>query len=541
MIRSRTLINGTLVFSTLLIAGGVFGVLLHKNNVRLPDMIPKLDNTYFASLFGEDENEFKNFKSLSLEISGGELVIENDQINSRQRIIPDIKTASLGWPDISVSQIDFPKFTKHDFETMWAKLPSLPEIKLPEFKWSEMPEIKLPKFALPEITWPKIDITAFKIPQVKIPATTLPKPPKIILKKIDWLDAAWSEMAKIKMPELKLPELKFPEFSLPEFASPSPSDISLYNYVTSFFSQSPADALAAIAPAAGTEEEIITLAERGADPEKGVLFQSGVKKKKESTSNRSDFKYEIEEDTLDVEGVLVPQKSTVISSSKDGKIAKIHFDNGDMFRKGDILVEYSCEDLKAELDVANAEKDYTGKRVVRNQKLLNLDIISDIEHLGVKTEDVKAEGQARIIESRMEQCYIRAAYDGRVTNRLANDHEYTRSDRVLMEVASLDDLEIEFLLPSRWLRWVNTDAPVTLKITETGESYKAKIKRIYGEIDPVSQSIQISAALDQYDSPLLPGMSGTVHLDIPAIREAGITGFLETPRYSSHDTHEEMQ
>ena len=173
---------------------------------------------------------------------------------------------------------------------------------------------------------------------------------------------------------------------------------------------------------------------------------------------------------------------------------------------------------------------------MRHQKLLNLDIISDIDHLGIKTEDIKAAGQAKIIESRMEQCYIRAAYDGRVTNRLANPHEYTRSDRVLMEVASLDDLEIEFLLPSRWLRWVNVGAPLTLNIEETGETYSAVIERIHGEVDPVSQSIQISAKLDTYESPLLPGMSGNVHLDITAIRNAGIKGFLEEPRYSSADT-----
>ena len=53
------------------------------------------------------------------------------------------------------------------------------------------------------------------------------------------------------------------------------------------------------------------------------------------------------------------------------------------------------------------------------------------------------------------------------------------------------------------------------------------IKQIYGEVDPVSQSIQIRAGLDDYQEPLLPGMSGQVSIDIREVRQAGITGFLE--------------
>lgn len=273
--------------------------------------------------------------------------------------------------------------------------------------------------------------------------------------------------------------------------------------------------------------------EPAAGNEGKIVVAQKVSQADEPLDEKIDFKYDIEDEILNVEGVLVPQSSTVISSSRDGKIAKINFENGDMFQKGDILIEYVCEDFEAEMEAAKAKKSLTEKRMMRNEKLLKLDIISDIEHLGFKAEDIKASAQARIVEQRMEQCYIRAAYDGRVTNKLANEHEFTRTDRVLMEVASLDDLEVEFLVPSRWLRWVNVDAPIALQVNETDEAYDATIKRIYGEIDPVSQSIQMTAKLDEYSSPLLPGMSGTITIDVARIRDAGVYGFLEQPRYSS--------
>jgi hypothetical protein len=74
---------------------------------------------------------------------------------------------------------------------------------------------------------------------------------------------------------------------------------------------------------------------------------------------------------------------------------------------------------------------------------------------------------------------------------------------------------------------VDVGAPITIQINETNKTYNATIKHIYGEVDPVSQSVQVTAQLESYADPLLPGMSGTSTIDLNAIRDAGIYGFLE--------------
>lgn len=241
-----------------------------------------------------------------------------------------------------------------------------------------------------------------------------------------------------------------------------------------------------------------------------------------------DFEYEIEETELTAEAVLVPRSKTVISSSRDGKIKTINFKNGDHFKKGDVILEYHCDDLRAELNAVRAEKKFAGQKQLTTSRLFNMELSSTLEVSQSKVENEQAMAKAKLVEQRIKDCTIRADYDGRVVKKLANDNEYTRTDRVLLEVASKGTLDVEFLLPSRALRWVNVDAPISLVINETEREYNGKIKQIYGEVDPVSQSIQIRASLDGYDQPLLPGMSGQITVDIPKIREAGIAGFLET-------------
>ena len=239
------------------------------------------------------------------------------------------------------------------------------------------------------------------------------------------------------------------------------------------------------------------------------------------------YEYEIEDEELISEAVLVPQSKTVISSSRDGKIKKVHFKNGDHFKKGDIILEYHCDDIRAELEAVNVERKFARQKQLTTSRLFNMDLSSKLEVEQSHVEKHQAQAKKKTIETRINDCVIRADYDGRVVKRMANDNEYTRTDRVLMEVAAKGRLDIEFLLPSKSLRWVNIDAPITITVSETGRKYAGVIKQIYGEVDPVSQSIQIRAGLDDYQEPLLPGMSGQVSIDIREVRQAGITGFLE--------------
>jgi len=240
------------------------------------------------------------------------------------------------------------------------------------------------------------------------------------------------------------------------------------------------------------------------------------------------YEYEIEDEELISEAVLVPRAKTVVSSSRDGKIKKVHFKNGDHFKKGDTILEYHCDDIRAELEAARVERKFARQKQLTTSRLFNMDLSSKLEVEQSHVEKHQAQAKKETIETRINDCIIRADYDGRVVKRMANDNEYTRTDRVLMEIAAKDTLDIEFLLPSKSLRWVNIDAPITIRINETDREYTGTIKQIYGEVDPVSQSIQIRAGLDEYQEPLLPGMSGQVMIDVRGVRQAGIAGFLET-------------
>ncbi|MFK7840002.1 MAG: efflux RND transporter periplasmic adaptor subunit [Bdellovibrionales bacterium] len=398
---------------------------------------------------------------------------------------------------------------------MRLKRPTLPKLKI------RLPKLQLPnmrrlKLTLPQLKPPKITVRKITLPRFKLPTVRLSKPTfKIpVFKRPTWPHINFSRpLQALVVVVILLSILNIFITGIITTNGSSPwglhviSSIKTMQFppiVSPVSAGEKPDGLNAINPAAGLETE----------PDYSEL--------PEDTG-----RYQIENKSIEVEAVLIPHDTTVISSSQDSKIISINFDNGETFKKGDVLVEYDCKDVRAEVEIAKTQQQLTAEKSATSYKLFKLDIISNIEKLELESENKQAEARIGLYTSRMESCFIRAEYDGRVVKRLANAGEFTRTDRVLMEVASLDYLKAEFLLPSRWLRWVNVGAPINIALNETDTSYNATIQYIYGEVDPVSQSIQMTAQLDNYQDRLLPGMSGKATIDIGAIRDAGIYGYLD--------------
>jgi hypothetical protein len=72
---------------------------------------------------------------------------------------------------------------------------------------------------------------------------------------------------------------------------------------------------------------------------------------------------------------------------------------------------------------------------------------------------------------------------------------------------------------------LNIGTELEIFINETDRTYGAKIVAIHGEVDPVSQSIQVVAEMEDYHEELLPGMSGRATFNAQTTRN-GVDGFL---------------
>lgn len=241
----------------------------------------------------------------------------------------------------------------------------------------------------------------------------------------------------------------------------------------------------------------------------------------ESSSANSDTNEE-----FTVQAVLGAKRQIVLASGLDSKITKFSIESGDRFKKGDVLIQYDCAVDQARLSEAMSRQRVTEQQLIAYQKLSSLDSVADIELMVARENNEQNKALISQIQGRLKSCKHIAPWDGRVMRKMASQYEYVQRGRVLMEIASHDPLRAEFLIPSTWLRWLNLDTPVSIYIRETDRTYTAKIINVFGEVDPVSQSVQVVAEIEKYHEELLPGMSGRATFTQNTIEKGNSKGFL---------------
>lgn len=211
----------------------------------------------------------------------------------------------------------------------------------------------------------------------------------------------------------------------------------------------------------------------------------------------------------DVQTVLVANQKATFSSPVTRRVSELPFKDGDTFKKGDVLIAYDCRIDKAEHKQAEAFLKAAEAKWKAKKKLKNLSSISDLDLVMAEAEYQKAQTEYKISDVRVDYCALEAPYDGRITGINVNLHETVKAGQDILSVASLERLNARMLVPSKWLSWLDVGIDLTVRVFETGQSYSAKIVRIGGAVDEVSQSIMVVAEVQNVDDNVLPGMTGT--------------------------------
>ncbi|MGW9065872.1 efflux RND transporter periplasmic adaptor subunit [Achromobacter animicus] len=216
---------------------------------------------------------------------------------------------------------------------------------------------------------------------------------------------------------------------------------------------------------------------------------------------------------------LVAARRAVISSSLSGKIDALPFREGDRFKKGDVLVAYDCALNRARLERAVLAESAARKKQAVAEQLEALRSISrsDVEQARAAVAVARAESNAERVL--VDRCVIAAPFAGRVGETYARASESVAEGEKLVSIYDDSAFELEAIVPSRWLAWLKPGSPLRVTVDETGRTYEASVSHIAGAVDPVSQSVKIIGRLADAQNTaaeLLPGMSGSVRVDLPA-------------------------
>jgi RND family efflux transporter MFP subunit len=218
----------------------------------------------------------------------------------------------------------------------------------------------------------------------------------------------------------------------------------------------------------------------------------------------------------DIRAQLSPRRYTTLAAELGAKVERIGAKEGEHFRQGETLISFDCTLQRAQQQRAQAAMVAADKTFAANQRLAQLNSVGQLELATSEAELAKARADVELMNATIGKCEIAAPFPGRVAEQKVREQQYAQAGQPILDILDDSTLELEFIAPSRWLIWLKTGHTFHVQIDETGATYPAKITRLGARIDPVSQSLKVTAVIDGRFPELIAGMSGRVQLVPPA-------------------------
>jgi RND family efflux transporter MFP subunit len=210
---------------------------------------------------------------------------------------------------------------------------------------------------------------------------------------------------------------------------------------------------------------------------------------------------------MSARGVLVAGQSADIAAGMTGRLTSAPFKSGQYVKRGAILAEFDCNRQRAELKSRRAAHATQSLRHDNQAELLKMGAAGALDVSIARSERDQIAAEVSALEIAMKDCAVSAPFPGFVTAKHIEAHETAQAGQPLYSLDRAGTTEVSVIAPSDWAGWVKEGARFTFKVDETGDSISARVQRLSAVVDPVSQTIEITARLNGKHKGR-PGMSG---------------------------------
>jgi membrane fusion protein (multidrug efflux system) len=214
-------------------------------------------------------------------------------------------------------------------------------------------------------------------------------------------------------------------------------------------------------------------------------------------------------DDRDISVLVTSGDETTLSSQMAGKIKKINYGLGDNVNAKAVMLEFDCEEQDAQLESAAAE--YRGARETHLTKLRlqALGAAGELEVTVAASAADKAKSQVNLRESQLAYCKVVAPFTGRLVKLKVKLAESVSLGQPLIDMVNPGSLKAQLYVPAAWLTWIKPGTHFSVKTSQDGRMYRARVSKLNARVEGVSQSLELEARFDGSTQGLLPGMVGT--------------------------------
>jgi multidrug efflux system membrane fusion protein len=240
-------------------------------------------------------------------------------------------------------------------------------------------------------------------------------------------------------------------------------------------------------------------------------------------------------------GTVQATNTVTVRSRVDGQIEKVGFEEGQMVREGDLLVQIDPAPFQAALNQAtaklaqdeasltNAKQDLERTAVLSKQGNATQQLLDQrTASVASLTAQVQAD-KAAIDSARVQLNYttIRSPLTGRAGFRLVDPGNivHANDQNGMLTITQLQPISVIFTAPEDRLPVINEELKSgPLKVSALSSDGKRRLgegtlKLLDNQVDPASGTIRMKGSFDNRDNALWPGLSVTTRLLVKTLND----------------------
>lgn len=212
-------------------------------------------------------------------------------------------------------------------------------------------------------------------------------------------------------------------------------------------------------------------------------------------------------------GSLRSDETIIVRPEVAGRIAQIHFKEGEPVRKGALLISLDASVQKADLDRARANLSLSKSKFDRAEDLRTKGFLSGQAKDEAENNLRVAQADAELMEARFAKSQIRAPFSGMIGLRQVSVGDYVKEGQDIVNLEAMDPLKVDFRIPEVMQSQVKDKQNLQITLDAIPDkAFNGRVFAINPAIDANGRAIVIRAEVPNRDGMLRPGMFARIRL-----------------------------
>ena len=236
--------------------------------------------------------------------------------------------------------------------------------------------------------------------------------------------------------------------------------------------------------------------------------------------------------TVELVGNVAFDRSAGISPEVSGLIAEHRMNEGEVVRKGDVLVRLNTDFVIKDIGVLDQQIAHVDLQIQNARKNMdraaslfkqNAATEKDYDDLTFQFKELQTEKERLRLtlakkKLELEKSLIRAPYAGLVLTRYKNQGEWVSPGDPVCELAAIDDVVVQVAMSEALIPYIAVGQTLALSIPATGQSLKGEVKAVVPSVDVKSKTFNIKIGIG-YAPGIFQNMSARVNVPTGAVRK----------------------